>query len=224
MTRRFAGVVVGVVVSVLLSAGPVWACDAPGPPTLESIVTGVRNDRPVQWGFGEQHIVGVHVVRVLARAPALIPVTSQRAGSAVVRSWGEQPLDPRGALHPPRTPYIPDLFIGRYGHLCGPPTQPPVGTEVLAVSFQDGEGDPRTVRVDLRAGAIGETLPVLNRLLGPAEVDQVDLGDRFAATAFAWSIVVATGLVLVALGAMCVRLRARRAEGANGQQQQFRPS
>lgn len=200
-------------VAMVTFASPAAACDWAGWPPLDAVMDAASQGRPLSHFTDGEQVVGVQEVEVIARAPALPPVTSSRAGSAVVRSWGED-VGARQALNPPRAPYVPFSSIGRYGRGCSPPTHPPVGDRVLTVSVQDPDGTPDAYLIEMPAGTtIEDVAPQFETALGASSTAAVSATQRLAAVAYAWWPLAITFGLLAFVGWRLARRIARRRQG-----------
>jgi hypothetical protein len=111
---------VGLVVG---APGPAGACGSFGGVELAELPDGV-----VESSRGTARVEAVHEHVSVAWAPALWPLTSQRATLLPARSWGVDGLEPvEPAVDGSRQPY--DLF----GNTCGPVRLPKPGQVVLTV-------------------------------------------------------------------------------------------
>lgn len=138
-------------------------------------------------------------------------MTSSRAGSTVVRSWGRQVDDVRAGLDGPISPY---WFPPGFFHACAKPAHPPTDAERWFVTVE-GEQGVSAHRVSAGSDADTErAASVFDDVWGHAELHEPSASERLAAMAYAWWPIALTALLATTLVVVLGRRWLRRRSGA----------
>lgn len=154
-------------------------------------------------------VVGVIEYQVVSRSPALIPVSSSRAGAVKVRSWGQNASDGSDPVtQAGRSPYL-----GGMGDSCGPVRVPPKNAAVLKALVEDGdEIDTKTIGPEafayhFPAGLSADQRTRLDAAFGPSTIHETSALTRARIVAMTWAPHLFTITVAVALVIVLVRRR-----------------